>query len=139
MYAYLVVCYVEAMHVIEPSYISPLLILFLFCVGVIVTVLAGTQLSRYADELSRRRNLDKGFIGMLFLAGVTSLPELAVCFSALLREPLTRGCDLALGNILGSNLFNLFILGLTGLFFAHTYHQMRERQAQKNHYFKDSY
>ena len=75
------------MHVIEPSYISPLLILLLFCVGVLVTLLAGTTLSHYADELALRRNLDKGFIGMLFLAGVTSLPELAVCFSALLREP----------------------------------------------------
>ena len=119
------------MHVIEPNYISPLLILLLFCVGVLVTVLAGTMLSRYADELALRRNLDKGFIGMLFLAGITSLPELAVCFSALLREPLTRGCDLALGNILGSNLFNLFILGLTGLFFARTYHHMQVRRAQK--------
>ena len=119
------------MHVIGLSYISPLLILLLFCVGVLATLLAGTKLSHYADELALRRNLDNGFIGMLFLAGVTSLPELAVCFSALLREPLTRGCDLALGNILGSNLFNLFILGLTGLFFANTYHHMQVRQPQK--------
>ena len=46
--------------------------------------------------------------------------------SALLREPLTVGPDLAAGNMLGSNLFNLFILGLTGLAFTQKLKQVKQ-------------
>ena len=73
-----------------------------------------------------RTKIESGLIGALFLATVTSLPELAVSMSALLREPLTVGPDLAVGNMLGSNLFNLFILGLIGLAFTQKLKQVNQ-------------
>ena len=43
------------------------------------------------------------FVGTLFVAGATSLPELVVTISALRMGAV----DLAIGNLLGSNLFNM--------------------------------
>lgn len=101
-------------------------LLFAFLLTVLVIVLSGSKLSRYGDALAIRTNIESGLIGALFLATVTSLPELAVSMSALLREPLTVGPDLAVGNMLGSNLFNLFILGLTGLAFTQKLKQVKQ-------------
>ena len=72
-------------------------LLFAFLLAVLVIVLSGSQLSRYGDALAIRTKIESGLIGALFLATVTSLPELAVSMSALLREPLTIGPDLAVG------------------------------------------
>jgi cation:H+ antiporter len=49
----------------------------------------------------------------MFIAATTSLPELVVCVSALRLGAI----DLAIGNVLGSNLFNVFILALDDLFY----------------------
>ena len=91
-------------------------------------VLAGSKISHYGDALAIRTKIESGLIGALFLAAVTSLPELAVSMSALLREPLTVGPDLAVGNMLGSNLFNLFIFGLAGLAFTHKLKQVKHSE-----------
>ena len=108
-------------------------LLFAFLIAVLAIVLSGSQLSRYGDALAIRTKIDSSFIGALFLATVTSLPELAVSMSALLREPLTVGPDLAVGNMLGSNLFNLFILGIIGLVFTQTYKTLKQSDLhQKN-------
>ena len=101
-------------------------LLFAFLIAVLVIVLSGSKLSRYGDALAIRTKIESGLIGALFLATVTSLPELAVSMSALLREPLTVGPDLAVGNMLGSNLFNLFILGLIGLAFTQKLKQVNQ-------------
>lgn len=65
-----------------------------------------------ATELARQIGVSDKFIAVTILAGGTSLPELATSLVAALR-----GKDqLALGNILGSNVFNiLLILGLSAL------------------------
>jgi cation:H+ antiporter len=101
-------------------------LLLAFLTAVLVIVLSGSQLSRYGDALAIRTKIESGLIGALFLATVTSLPELAVSMSALLREPLNVGPDLAVGNMLGSNLFNLFILGISGLIFTHAFTQVKQ-------------
>ena len=65
-----------------------------------------------ATELARQIGVSDKFIAVTILAGGTSLPELATSLVAALR-----GKDqLALGNILGSNVFNiLLILGSSAL------------------------
>ena len=52
--------------------------------------------------------LDASFIGLLFLAFCTSLPELIIALSCV-KQKLP---DMAIGNIIGSNMFNLIILCL---------------------------
>ena len=57
---------------------------------------------------------NRTFVGSLFVALVTSLPELAVTLSALRIGAL----DMAIGNLLGSNLFNVAIIAVDDLFYS---------------------
>jgi len=84
----------------------------------IVVVLVGIRLSIYGDALGDRSGLGSGLIGLVFLAAVTSLPELVVSLTSVIQctDP-QQGADLATGNMLGSNVFNLLILALMALLF----------------------
>lgn len=65
----------------------------------------GIWLSSIGDRLSTTTGLSVSFVGNLFLAISTSLPEIAASLSAI---PL-GAIDLAIGNVLGSNLFNILL------------------------------
>ena len=79
--------------------------------GLILLVCGGGVLVASATSLARSAGLSETLIGITIVAIGTSLPELwASIESARLRKP-----ELVLGNIVGSNLYNIFaILGLTG-------------------------
>lgn len=79
---------------------------FVFC-G-LVTVVAGVVLTRCADALADLTGFGRLLIGSVLLAATTSLPELTVDISAV-RMGLP---DLAVGDLLGSGLFNLLILAV---------------------------
>ncbi len=65
-----------------------------------------------AEDLSQLFGLSEAVIGLTLIAIGTSLPELATSVAAVWR----RHSDIALGNILGSNVFNiLFVLGLAAI------------------------
>jgi len=62
-------------------------------------------------DLAKRFQVSEAIIGLTIVAGGTSLPELATSVVASFRKQE----DIAVGNILGSNIFNILaILGLTG-------------------------
>ncbi len=83
-----------------------------------MVVLAGIRLSIYGDALGDRTGLGNGLVGLVFLAAVTSLPELVVSLTSVIQNmDMNQGADLATGNMLGSNVFNLLILALMALFF----------------------
>ena len=63
---------------------------------------------RGAVDLARRAGMSEAVIGLTIVAAGTSLPELATSVVAAVR----RQTDIAIGNIVGSNLFNL--LGILG-------------------------
>ena len=44
--------------------------------GGVIVVLSGSRLTRLADDMANRLNLGSGWIGLILLATVTSLPEL---------------------------------------------------------------
>jgi cation:H+ antiporter len=71
-------------------------------------VYSGTRLTRYGDIISEKSGLSRLWLGMVLMAGVTSLPELATGLSAV----ASNLPDIAVGNILGSCVFNVFILGV---------------------------
>lgn len=77
-------------------------------------VFLSIKAANYVDLLDKKTNLSGAFIGGVMLAAVTSLPEFFTTISAtsFLGNP-----DLALGNILGSNLFNNAILATLILLF----------------------
>jgi len=83
----------------------------LFALVIIITALA---LPYFAEHIAEMTGLGKSFVGALFLAISTCLPEVAVSVSAVRMG----AADLAVGNILGSNIFNLFILFICDLFYV---------------------
>ncbi|MGE3509414.1 MAG: hypothetical protein AB7N65_11075 [Vicinamibacterales bacterium] len=81
----------------------------LFAVVATVIVVAGVQLARYGDVIGEKSGLGRSWIGVVLLAATTSLPELFTGFGATALTPLP---DIAVGDVLGSRMFNLLILSL---------------------------
>lgn len=77
--------------------------------GLVLLVLGGSAIVRGAVTLSGRLGLSTLFLGLVVVAVGTSAPELAVSVDAVFGGQT----DIAVGNIVGSNIANvLFILGL---------------------------
>jgi cation:H+ antiporter len=68
---------------------------------------AGFQLSRYGDAIADKSGLSRSWIGLALIATVTSLPELATGVSSVTAAAAP---DIAVGDILGSCVFNLLLL-----------------------------
>lgn len=80
--------------------------------GLAGLVVGGRLFVDSATHIARMLNVSDKFIAITILAGGTSLPELATCIVAAIKKKN----QLALGNILGSNVFNiLLILGSSAL------------------------
>lgn len=77
-------------------------------------VIAGTWLPFVAKDLAELMGWGRSFVGTLLVAGVTSAPEAAVTISALRIGAL----DMAIANLLGSNLFDIVILAVDDLFYT---------------------
>jgi cation:H+ antiporter len=93
-----------------PKPMNPWLML-LCIVGGLGALVYGSDLTvSSAIDIAHRLSISDRIIGLTIVAIGTSLPELVTCvIAALKKQP-----DLAVGNIIGSNIFNiLFILGLT--------------------------
>ena len=76
-----------------------------------VVLAAGSALPYAADRLAEAAGWSRSFVGTVFMAVATTLPEMAVTLGALRLGAL----DLAIGNLLGSNLFNVTILAIDDL------------------------
>jgi cation:H+ antiporter len=80
----------------------------------LIIVAAALMLPYFADKIADDTGLGKSFVGTFFLAVSTSLPEIAVSIAAVRM----RSLDLAVGNLFGSNLFNILILAIDDLFYT---------------------
>jgi len=90
----------------------PRMILLLLAGGLVALTVGAEVLVKGAVRLARAVGLSSLVIGLTVVAFGTSAPELAVSVKA----ALSGQADLALGNVIGSNVFNvLFILGLSAL------------------------
>lgn len=79
-------------------------------VGLGGLVLGGQLLVSGAVDIAKAAGLSEALIGLTIVAIGTSLPELATSVVAALRKQ----ADIAIGNIIGSNIFNIFfVLGTT--------------------------
>lgn len=80
----------------------------LYVICLVVVVFASNKIAGIVDALDKKTKLSGAFLGAVLLAGVTSLPELVTSLTgALMGEP-----DMTLGNILGSNVFDIAIIGV---------------------------
>jgi len=93
-----------------------------YALAAAAVVAAGVALPFIGAALARELGWNNSFVGTLFVAFSTSLPELAVSLAALKLGAL----DLAIGNLLGSNLFDIVIIAVddlaytAGPIFSHT-------------------
>ncbi|MDF0533040.1 calcium/sodium antiporter [Shewanella sp. A32] len=81
-------------------------------VGIILLPLAANWMVEGAVGIAKYFGMSDLVIGLTIIAVGTSLPELAACIMGVLRQE----DDLAIGNIVGSNLFNILaVLAIPGL------------------------
>ena len=82
---------------------------FIISAGLIVA--AAMQLARAGDVLAARTGIGGMFIGVLLLAGATSLPEMLTGINAVIID----APNIAAGNFFGSSSFNMLILAILDL------------------------
>jgi cation:H+ antiporter len=93
---------------------TPLLFGLLVSSGVVV-VAGGSSLARTGDQIAEHTGLGRVFVGALFIAVATSLPELGTAVTAAARN----APDLAIGDLFGSSMANMAILAVIDLRYRH--------------------
>lgn len=85
---------------------NPWVCVMMIAAGIAGLVLGGNLFVNNATGIAAKLGVSDKFIAITLLAGGTSLPELATCVAAAAKK---KG-QLALGNIIGSNLFNIMLI-----------------------------
>lgn len=98
---------------VEAHHPSNVRVYGLFTLNAVLIVGAALYLPGLAAELAESTGLGQTFFGTMFVALSTSLPEVVVSIAALRIGAI----DMAVGNVFGSNLFNVGILALDDLFY----------------------
>jgi cation:H+ antiporter len=85
-----------------------------YLIASLFVVVAGSFLPFVGKEIATQMGWYESFVGTLFIAFATSLPEFVVTVAAL----RVGAVDMAIGNLFGSNLFNIVILGIDDFFYT---------------------
>lgn len=80
--------------------------LLLIVLGLTGLVLGGEMIVKSAVHIAEKAGVSEALIGLTIVALGTSLPELATSLIAAAK----KNCDIALGNVVGSNIFNVFMI-----------------------------
>jgi cation:H+ antiporter len=100
----------------EPAYedVSLKKVYVYFGIAAAFVIGAGIWLAMIGAEIAEVTNLGKSFVGSIFLAFTTSLPEITVSFTAARMGAI----DMAVANMIGSNLFNITIISVDDLLYT---------------------
>ncbi len=85
-----------------------------FTINALLIVIAAIILPEIGKLIAEITGLGETFVGNIFIAFATSLPEVVVSIAAL---KIGAG-DMAIGNLFGSNIFNVGILAIDDIFFT---------------------
>jgi cation:H+ antiporter len=85
-----------------------------YAVYALIVIGTAIYLPRLGERIAAQSGLGQSFVGSLFIAITTTLPELVVSVSAARLGAM----GLALGNLFGSVMFNLFILAIDDILFV---------------------
>jgi len=85
-----------------------------YSINALVVIIAATFLPKIGEGIAETTGLGQTFVGNIFIAISTSLPEVVVSIAAVKIDAI----DLAIGNLFGSNIFNIFILAIDDIFFT---------------------
>lgn len=83
-------------------------------INAVIVIIAAIFLPKIGEGIATATGLGQTFVGNIFIALSTSLPEVVVATAAVKIDAI----DLAIGNLFGSNIFNIFILALDNIFFV---------------------
>ena len=86
----------------------------MYGLNAIVIIVAASYLPRVGERIAEITGLGNTFVGSVFIALSTSLPEMVVSLGALRLGAV----DIALGNLFGSNLFNIGILAVDDVLYT---------------------
>ena len=85
-----------------------------FVASAAVLIVVVPWMVRSGAEIAEMSGLGDGFVGVVLIAAVTSLPEMVAMIAAV----RFRAYDMAVGNLFGSNVFNMFALALADLIYT---------------------
>lgn len=85
-----------------------------YLIAAVFVIVAGSLLPFIASDISDIMDWDQSFVGSFFVAAATSAPEVVVTIAALKLGAI----DMAIANLLGSNLFDILILAVDDLFYV---------------------
>ncbi len=85
-----------------------------YVVNAVIVIIAAIFLPKIGEGIAKVTGLGQTFVGNFFIAISTSLPEVVVSVAAVRMDAV----DLAIGNLFGSNIFNIFILAIDDIFFT---------------------
>lgn len=85
-----------------------------YAMNAVILMAAAMLLPYFGEHLAKASGLGQSFFGTLFIAASTSLPEVVVSIAAIRMGTI----DLAIGNIFGSNIFNIAILALSDILYT---------------------
>ena len=106
--------FVEAVQDVLHTNISARRAYAMYALNALFIIGAATYLPYVGEEIARTTGLGQTFVGSVLIAVSTSLPEIVVSVSALRMGAI----DMAFGNVFGSNLFNIAILGIDDVFYT---------------------
>ncbi len=86
-----------------------ILIYLVYLVLALLVIGFSVKAANYVELIDKKTNISGAFIGGVILAAITSLPEFFTSVSAAL---ILGNSELVLGNILGSNIFNLAVMAI---------------------------
>ncbi len=90
--------------------------LAVFAASAVLVIFCGAKLAVYGDALASLTGWGRLFVGSLLVALATSLPELSTNISAVRLDPPNP--ELAVGNVLGANMLNMFTLSVVAWAFG---------------------
>ncbi len=111
-----VIFWLQKQEYVEPYFLKQFfggnMLWLIFFTAASVVLISGQRLTQAGDQLAEETGISRGFVGVILLGFVTSLPELVSTVSATL---VSNSPNLAMGNIFGSNACNLAILAFLDL------------------------
>ena len=90
--------------------------ILVFLASAAAVIFFGTRLAVYGDALAALTGWGRLFVGSILIAVATSLPELATNISAVQLDPPNP--ELAVGNVFGANMLNMFTFAAVALAFG---------------------
>lgn len=99
-----------------------------YLLSAVILIVCTVETAKYIDLLDKHTRLSGAFLGGILISAVTSIPELITSMASMAyNKP-----NLCMGDVLGSNLFNLLILAVTMLFFLKGFSKGQVSKSYRN-------